>query len=72
MITFDQMLFPLSRILCIVVGAYLLLRALWILRIGENERGFIIRGVLGVMIGALPWWGMLIYLLFVHPVVTSN
>lgn len=72
MFTFAQIAYPLLRILCIVIGAYMVLKALWILRIGENERGFMIRGIVGVVIGTLPWWGFLIYLTFAHPVISHN
>ena len=73
MFTISEIIIFLLQIISVVIGAYLILKALWIWRVGENERGFLIRGIVGIIIVTFPWWGQILYLLFLaHGVVVSN
>lgn len=71
-VTAGAMIYTILRALCIIVGAFLLLKALWLLRIGENERRFLLYGIIGVIVITLPWWGISFYLFSIHPVITNH
>jgi hypothetical protein len=40
---------------CTGFGIYYILKAIWILRLGENEALFVLRGMIGIALLILPW-----------------
>ncbi|MCF8564256.1 hypothetical protein LLE49_05805 [Alicyclobacillus tolerans] len=45
----------LLGLICAGFGVYFILKAIWALRTGDNERLFIRRGLIGVLLVVLPW-----------------
>ncbi|MCF8567734.1 hypothetical protein LLE49_23725 [Alicyclobacillus tolerans] len=50
-----MILIPLALI-CAMFGVYFVLKAIWALRTGENEKLFIRRGLIGVALIVVPWF----------------
>jgi len=46
--------------ICGAFGVYFILKAIWALREGKNERLFILRGLVGLVLLVFPWviWGV--------------
>ncbi|OFW77331.1 MAG: hypothetical protein A2201_02945 [Alicyclobacillus sp. RIFOXYA1_FULL_53_8] len=59
-------------LICVVFGVYFILKALWTLREGKNERLFIVRAFVGILLLVLPSLIMALQLFVVSSTISRT